>query len=143
MSTLTAQWSPYFNNVAEAVDGAMEGENDILNLIGTTLDECEALMLLAQHAPDYERQDYATATLAEHMSRTLGHDAEMIQDVLRELSSMEARYRWSQHLTRLKESRGRLEEWKSCVEAYALEIERKAELKLEAALVDAGFLTDY
>jgi hypothetical protein len=141
MST-AAVWKPYFNNVDDALDDALDGRGDILNLIGSTLDEVEGLMLLCQHAPDYGRQEQATSALADHLSGKLGYDRLMIQDVLRELANMNSRYRWSQHRTRLRKSREQLAKWKSCVAEYAAEIEKQAEAKLETALVDAGFLMD-
>ncbi len=141
MSTLTAQWRPYFS-AADALDGALNGRSEILTLIGEALDQCEALMLLAQYAPDYERRDHATIMLATHLSEKLGYDTEMIRDILREVAGLQARFRWSQHQARLRAQRDGLAKWRSCIETYARDLANDAERKLETALVGAGFLMD-
>jgi len=142
MSTVAAKWEPYFN-VGEAIDDALiDEQDDIFALIGNTLDQCETMMLFAMHYPDYERKDAATTLLADHIGGQLGYDSDMVRDVLREVADMNARYRWSQHRTRLKKSRDQLGKWKSCVAEYAAEIEQQAEAKLEKALIEAGFIAD-
>lgn len=130
-----------FNSVGDALDCSINNSMpDVLALITDTLDEAEALLLLARTATDYERVDAACRVLAAQLSGVIGHDEGIIFDVLRELSGLTRRHRWAQHMERLQTDRKHVAIWKKETLDWAAATEQRAESLLEEALQDAGFL---
>jgi len=131
-----------FGSVDEALDCSINegGHKDILELVTETLNEAEALLLLAQKAENYKQQNHACEVLASKLSETFGYDEALLFDVIRELSSLSLRHKYSQHQKRLSVSRKQIILWKKSTKAWAAAAEQHAADQLEYALADAGFI---
>ena len=136
------QWVPVFDSVDEALDTSInrDGPAAVIQIATETLDDLEALLLLARHAKDYERTDHACQVLAGYISPVLGHDEGLVYDILRELAGLTVRFRYAQHMRRIEATRADLAQLKRKTIEWAAATEQRAESLLEEALQDAGFL---
>jgi hypothetical protein len=133
-----------FLSVGEALDTSInaDGPDGVLEVVTSVLDEAEALLILAKHAEDYERTDNACALLAGQLSENLGYDRALTHDVLRELSKLALRQKYTIHMRRLSASRKQITLWKKATIAWATAAEQHAEDQLGTALAEAGFIPE-
>jgi len=138
-------YRPYLS-VDDALDRSLNTDfpDDVqqraINMMASALDISEGLLLLARTAIDYERSERACRSLADKLSRALGYDEPLVFDILRELSNLAPRYKFSHHARRLGVSRKQIALWKKTVITWAAAAEFHAKNIVKTDLEDAGLI---
>ncbi len=140
------RWTPVFESVDDALGSSINAdeqgdvEQQVISLVASTLNESEALLVLAKNAEDYLRVDQACGALAGKLSRVLGYNESLMYDVLRDRFKLSPRHKYTHHQRELETTRKQISLWKKSTQAWVDAAEQHALDQLEVEFRDAGFL---